>query len=173
MHDNWSLQWRPWKTGIMFSCIWGFPSGTSGKEPTCQCRRHRRCKFNPWVGKIPWRRKWQHTPVFLPMNREAWWATFQGSCRELKQLSMHRYYLSLSERQIWFCFSIVFFDLKPLLWSSWRTGSSIDISGCFKAQGLWTDSSLSLECLSPPCLPVKPPTHCATSSTKLLLAPPC
>ena len=34
-----------------------------GKETTCQCRR---CGFNPWVGKIPWRRKWQHTPVFLP-----------------------------------------------------------------------------------------------------------
>ena len=33
------------------------------KEPTCQCRRHR---FNPWVRKIPWRRKWQPTPVFLP-----------------------------------------------------------------------------------------------------------
>ena len=31
-----------------------------------QCRRHRRCGFNPWVGKIPWRRKWQPTPVFLP-----------------------------------------------------------------------------------------------------------
>ena len=28
-----------------------------------QCRRFR---FNPWVGKIPWRRKWQPTPVFLP-----------------------------------------------------------------------------------------------------------
>ena len=25
-----------------------------------------RCEFNPWVGKIPWRRKWQPTPVFLP-----------------------------------------------------------------------------------------------------------
>ena len=38
----------------------------SGKEPTCQCRRHKRGRFDPWVGKIPWRRKWQHTPVFLP-----------------------------------------------------------------------------------------------------------
>ena len=38
--------------------------GSSGKEPTCQCRRHR-CVFDPWVGKIPWRRKWQPTPVFL------------------------------------------------------------------------------------------------------------
>jgi len=30
------------------------------------CRRHRRFGFNPWVGKIPWRRAWQPTPVFLP-----------------------------------------------------------------------------------------------------------
>ena len=33
------------------------------KGPGCQCRRY---GFNPWVGKIPWRRKWQPTPVFLP-----------------------------------------------------------------------------------------------------------
>ena len=32
----------------------------------CQCRRSKRCRFDPWVGKIPWRRKWQTTPVFLP-----------------------------------------------------------------------------------------------------------
>ena len=36
------------------------------KEPTCQCRRSKKHRLNPWVGKIPWRRKWQHTPVFLP-----------------------------------------------------------------------------------------------------------
>ena len=40
--------------------------GASGKESACQCRRRRRCGFDPWVGKIPWRRKWQSTPVFLP-----------------------------------------------------------------------------------------------------------
>ena len=33
-----------------------------GKESACLCRKH---KFNPWVGKIPWGRKWQPTPVFL------------------------------------------------------------------------------------------------------------
>ena len=38
----------------------------SGKEPACQCRRLRRLGFDPWVGKIPWSRKWQPTPVFLP-----------------------------------------------------------------------------------------------------------
>ena len=41
----------------------GFPDGACGKEPACQCRRHR---FYPWVRKIPWRRAWQVTPVFLP-----------------------------------------------------------------------------------------------------------
>ena len=41
----------------------GLPWWLSGKEHTCQCRRH---GFDPWVGKIPWRRKWQPTPVFLP-----------------------------------------------------------------------------------------------------------
>ena len=45
---------------------YGFPSWLSGEESTCQCRRHKRCKFDPWVGKIPWNREWQLTPVFLP-----------------------------------------------------------------------------------------------------------
>ena len=31
-----------------------------------QCRRPRRCEFGPWGGKVPWRRKWQPTPVLLP-----------------------------------------------------------------------------------------------------------
>ena len=38
----------------------------SDKESTCQCRRRRSHRFNPWVGKIPWRRAWQFTPAFLP-----------------------------------------------------------------------------------------------------------
>ena len=37
-----------------------------GKESSGQCRRHRSCQFNPWVGKIPWSKKWPRTPVFLP-----------------------------------------------------------------------------------------------------------
>ena len=42
------------------------PRRLRGKEPACQCKSHRRCRFDLWVGKIPWRRKWQHTEVFLP-----------------------------------------------------------------------------------------------------------
>ena len=44
----------------------GFPGGTSGKEPVCQYRRHKRDSFDPLVGKIPWRRAWQPNPIFLP-----------------------------------------------------------------------------------------------------------
>ena len=47
------------------TCI-GFLGGATGKEPICQCRRCKRLGFSPWVGKIPWRRKWQPTPIFLP-----------------------------------------------------------------------------------------------------------
>ena len=41
-------------------------------------------RFNSWVGKIPWRRKWQLMPVFLlenPMGRGAWWARVCGVAR--------------------------------------------------------------------------------------------
>ena len=38
----------------------------SGKESPCQCWSFRWYEFHPWIKKIPWRRKWQSTPVFLP-----------------------------------------------------------------------------------------------------------
>ena len=44
----------------------GLPIWLSGKVSACQCRRGRRRGFNLWVGKIPWRNKWQPTPVVLP-----------------------------------------------------------------------------------------------------------
>ena len=44
----------------------GFPDGASSEEPACQHRRLKRLRFHPWVGKIPWRRAWQPTPVSLP-----------------------------------------------------------------------------------------------------------
>ena len=43
-----------------------FPVSTRGKEPACQCRRRKRPRFDPWVGKIPCRRAQQPTAVFLP-----------------------------------------------------------------------------------------------------------
>ena len=54
--------WLCWV--LVAACeLLGLPWWLRGKESACQCRRH---KFNPWVRKIPWRRKWQPTPVFLP-----------------------------------------------------------------------------------------------------------
>ena len=72
----------------------GFPGGASGKEPACQCRR-KRCRFDPWVGKIPWRRAWQSTPVFLPGEAHGQrslagyssWGSKESD--RLKRLSMH------------------------------------------------------------------------------------
>ena len=52
---------QPVKTTPVLLAI-GFPWWLSDKELACQCRRH---GFDPWVGKIPWRKVWQPTPVFL------------------------------------------------------------------------------------------------------------
>ena len=46
--------------------ILGLPTWLRSKEYAYQCRRQRRRGFDSWVGKIPWRRKWQLVPVFLP-----------------------------------------------------------------------------------------------------------
>ena len=62
------LKWKVLMLAVLSKQIYtyGFPGGASGKAPTCQCRRYKRCGFDPWVGKIPWRGAWQPTPVFLP-----------------------------------------------------------------------------------------------------------
>ena len=62
-----SLNWRG-KVHFQVLGAQGLTVGTSGKESACQCRRHKRLRFDPWVGKISWRRKWQPTPVFLPVK---------------------------------------------------------------------------------------------------------
>ena len=51
---------------IDFSLSSGSPAGASGKESACLCRKPKRCGFSPWIGKIPWRRAWQLTLIFLP-----------------------------------------------------------------------------------------------------------
>ena len=51
---------------VVTTSAMGFPGGTSGKEPSCQCKRPKRRGFDPWVGKIPWRRARQPILVFLP-----------------------------------------------------------------------------------------------------------
>ena len=50
----------------------GFPSALRSEESTSQCSRYNRHQFDPWVRKIPWRRAWQPTPVFLPGESHGW-----------------------------------------------------------------------------------------------------
>ena len=50
----------------LYSYYRASPMAQQVKNPHLQCRRHRRHRFNSWVGEIPQRRKWQPTPVFLP-----------------------------------------------------------------------------------------------------------
>ena len=96
-----SLLWRgischPVKWCMCFLCaptmpLLGFPGGASGEEPACQRRRPKRHGFNPWVGKIPWRRDGsplQYSCLENPMDRGAWWVRrIAQSQTQLKWLS--------------------------------------------------------------------------------------
>ena len=69
----------------------GFPGGASGKESACQSRRCKKGGFDPWVGKIPWRRKWQ--PSILPWRIP--WAEEPGGlqsmdCKETQLSTQHK-----------------------------------------------------------------------------------
>ena len=65
----------------------GFPCSSVSKESACSAGKP---GFNPWVGKIPWRRKWHPTPASLPgkiMDRGALWAAVHGVTKDRAQLS--------------------------------------------------------------------------------------
>ena len=63
-NQDWSLDWGKFATRNIF----GILRWASGKEPVWQCRRCKRCGFDLWVRKIPCRRAWQPTLVFLWEN---------------------------------------------------------------------------------------------------------
>jgi len=109
----------------------GFPGGPSGKEPACQCRRRKRCKFNLWVRWSPGEgndNPLQYSCLENPMDRGTWWATVRGIAKSqtwLKQLSM------ISFRIDWFDLAVQgtlksllhsskhqFFNVQPSLWSN-------------------------------------------------------
>ena len=94
----------------------------SGKESTCQCRRLR---FNPWVRKIPWRRKWQPTLIFLPGKSHDHRSLVGYSpcgCKRAgqdlatkQQYRLKQYLQLLSDRSEWNLTSDVNLLLKPCL----------------------------------------------------------
>ena len=82
---NWWIRWTEEPGGLQFIELqrvghdWSdfvckqewlkdLPGGWVVKKYACYCSRHRRFGLDPWVRKIPWRRNWQPTPVFLPGN---------------------------------------------------------------------------------------------------------
>ena len=72
----------------------GHPRWLCGEESAQQCRRCRRCGFDPWVRKIPWNRKWQHTQLFLPgksHGQRACRATVHGVPKSQTRLSDRAY----------------------------------------------------------------------------------
>ena len=73
----WHLQFRISEHYFSFLEL---PRWCSGKESTCQCPCKRQ-DFDPWVGKIPWSRKWQPTPVFLPGKSHEQWRLASYSLR--------------------------------------------------------------------------------------------
>ena len=54
------------QTPAQIAGLWADKGASQMALPAYQCRRPKRCGFEPWVRKIPWRRAWQSTPVFLP-----------------------------------------------------------------------------------------------------------
>ena len=51
---------------MLGTSAWGFPDGSVGKESACSTGDSADAGSIPWLGRFPWRRAWQPTPVFLP-----------------------------------------------------------------------------------------------------------
>ena len=66
------------------------PKWHGGKESACQCRRHKRCRFDPWVERSPGvgnGKLLQYSCLENSMDRGAWWAIVHGAAKSRAQLS--------------------------------------------------------------------------------------
>ena len=72
----------------------GFPDSSVGKESTSTCHGSLPCRrhiFDPWVGKIPWRMKWQPTSLFLPEKSHGQRSVMASSPKGHKELDMMKH----------------------------------------------------------------------------------
>ena len=100
---SWRLAATPFKEALC-PIVWlilgigylGFSSGTSGQEPACQCRRHKRHGFDPWVGKIPWSRQWQPALYSCLENSMDW-----GTYHVLKSWAQLRNWANTHQWSLW------------------------------------------------------------------------
>ena len=107
------------------------------KESTCQCRR---CRFDSWVGKVPWRRKWQPTPVFLPgesLGQRSLAGYGPPGCKESDMTWQHsNCNVPLSTRAWAQCFTCMTSSQHPSRWAAWTACLWIRKLKLSKAKGL-------------------------------------
>ena len=103
----WKIFWQNTVSGICFKILQHLSRAPSVAQTGRICLQYRRPGFDPLVGKIPWRRKWQHTPVFLPGKSHGQRSLVGYSlwgCKELdttQQLTQtHTKHLSKKRRKI-------------------------------------------------------------------------
>ena len=68
-------QGNPYNLKLLWD-LKGFSGGARDKESACQCRRHKRHRFDPWVRKMPWSRKWH--PTLVSFIRKIPWTEEPG-----------------------------------------------------------------------------------------------
>ena len=116
LHSHPFLLLRLYLFYVLGAPILVFTRWHSGKDSACQCRKHKRCRFHPWVRRIPWGRKGL-VLVFLPGNsidRGAWQAAVHAVTKSWTQQSTAPPHSDsnewvMSEKYmfiIYFCFSL-------------------------------------------------------------------
>ena len=136
-------------------CVFmSFPGGTSRKESACQFRRCKRCRFDPWNRKIPWRGKWQPTPVFLTW--EIPWTEEPGGLQFMRPQRIGHDWVT-EHTCIYIYILRDFIPTLELLYPhpSFWMASSLYINSCLSSQG-------SVHLSFPSCLresKCPPPSH--------------
>ena len=131
---------------IKVSLVLWLPRGPSGKEPTCPHMRYKTLGFDPWLGKIPWRRKWQPVPGFLPGKshgqKEPGGLQSMGSqevqCDWASEHVLWRLVQSCIRKLSLFFFPLTNgsrFYFMNLLWFTWPVSYSwwVFLMGCFQS----------------------------------------
>ena len=73
------------------TCMISSVCGARGKESAYQCRKHKRCEFDPCIRKITWRRDWQPTAKFLPGESHGQWSlvVYSSCCHKESDMGSH------------------------------------------------------------------------------------
>ena len=87
-----------------YTLVWGFPGGSVIKNVPEKAGRCKRCRFHPWVGKIPWRRAWQYSCLENPIHRGAsrlWPTGLQRIGCSWAHMHTHTPVCNVSREELW------------------------------------------------------------------------